>query len=67
MSRRHRRSPRSIAVKFTDAATGRSLSFTVYASDHAKALSEVARHGQAMLRVRFSTTSLNDRRHKRRV
>lgn len=53
---------RRIAVKFTDAVTGKSVSLTVYGAD----LGDVALCTQARLVTQWRTTKLDDRRHKRR-
>ncbi len=51
-----------VVVKFVDPVLGVSTSITVYGGD----LYTVARHVERDLRRRWKTTSLTDRRHKRR-
>lgn len=57
---------RPIAVKFTDPATSKSLSFTVYTTHGIKSLWKIAYYAQQRLRFQYKTTNLTDSRHKRR-
>jgi hypothetical protein len=67
MARSNKRGGRGgprISVTCYDPVAGESVSFTVYPGGHP--LAEVALVLQRQAQARWSTTSLNDRRHKRR-
>lgn len=66
MARRRRSSgfsPAPIKVSVYDARLGESISFTVYGS----MAERIAQAAHQALSARWSTTSLTDRRHKRRL
>lgn len=62
MPKRRSSSDRPVVVKFITPGTGKSHSITVYGSD----LHQVAGYVERRLGERWKTTSLTDRRHRRR-
>ncbi len=58
----HRSGRKGITVSFYDHARRESVSFTVYGAD----ARQVASEAHASLSKQWNTTSLHDRRHKRR-
>jgi len=69
MGRRINRTPHGIKVSVYDPQIGQSVSFTVYGAvgtSLERGVDVLARKAHEALSAHYKTTSLNDRRHKRR-